>query len=65
MQTTNQFSGVAPIPHTFNMGLKREVLVFCKSSLVDTAIASGAQVAGAEDLVKKVQVRLSFHINIF
>ncbi|KAF6214075.1 hypothetical protein GE061_011806 [Apolygus lucorum] len=50
------FSKIAPIPHAFEHGEDRSVLVFCKTpQLKDEAEAAGATLVGDVDILKKIE----------
>lgn len=44
------------MPNPFNLGLKRDVLVFCGPEYVESALQKGATIAGGLDIVAKVKV---------
>lgn len=53
----DSFSRLAKIPHAFNHGENRDILVFCKTEeLREQAEKAGATLVGDVDVVKKVEV---------
>ncbi|KAK6629535.1 hypothetical protein RUM43_003352 [Polyplax serrata] len=54
-QFLKPFRGLANMPHPFNLGLKRDVLVFCGPEYVESAKQKGATIAGGLDVVAKVK----------
>jgi ribosomal protein L1 len=51
------FTRIVSVPHPFDTGSARSVLVFCKSTeLQKSALEAGATVAGGTELIKNVQV---------
>jgi hypothetical protein len=53
----DEFTRIVSIPHPFDTDNARSILVFCKSTeLQSSALKAGATVAGDIELIKNVQV---------